>query len=176
MALPDFDSDLPVRPCDALSIPELRSLTRQLADDPSGRRHLVHHDPAARIFERLIDEPSVEAWLICWMPGHDTGFHDHDLSFGAVAVLEGGVREERLILGRSSTLARHYAAGDLFDFSPRTSTAWCTTARCPPSRCTSTRPRIARPGAYSVSSEGVLRRHPVPGDKRASAPRGRLAT
>ena len=165
MALPDFDSDLPVRPCDALSIPELRSLTRRLADDPSGWRHLVHHDPAARIFERLIDEPSVEAWLICWMPGHDTGFHDHDLSFGAVAVLEGGVREERLILGRSSTLARHYAAGDLFDFSPADIHRVAHDGALPTVTLHVYSPRIARPGAYSVSSEGVLRRHPVPGDK-----------
>ena len=28
-------------------------------------------------------------WLICWMDGHDTGFHDHDGAAGAVAVVAG---------------------------------------------------------------------------------------
>jgi hypothetical protein len=37
-------------------------------------------------------------WLICWMDEHDTGFHDHDRSAGAVAVVGGQVREERLAL------------------------------------------------------------------------------
>jgi predicted metal-dependent enzyme (double-stranded beta helix superfamily) len=165
MALPEFESDLPVRPSDVLSIPELRALTQQLAGDPSAWRHLVRHDADARIFERLLAEPSVEAWLICWMPGHDTGFHDHDVSSGAVAVIEGQVREDRLILGRSSALTRRYSAGDLFDFSPTDIHRVVHDGPTPTVTLHVYSPRIARPGAYSVSNEGVLRRHPVPGDK-----------
>jgi predicted metal-dependent enzyme (double-stranded beta helix superfamily) len=162
MALPEFESDLPVRPCDALSLPELRALARRLAGEPSRWRHLVRHDPRARIFERLLDEPSVQAWLICWMPGHDTGFHDHDLSSGAVAVLDGGVREERLILGGASALARQYHAGDLFDISP--ADIHRVVHDGPEAAVTLHvySPRIARPGAYSVSPQGVLRRHAAP--------------
>ena len=86
-----------------------------LAADPAAWSHLVRHDPGQRVFERLIDEPEVEAWLICWMPGHDTGFHDHDLSSGAVTVVSGAVCEERLGLG--ATRSNVYVPGDTFDFT-----------------------------------------------------------
>ena len=162
MALPEFESDLPVRPGDTLSVPELRALAGRLAADTSVWRHLVRHDPAARIFERILDEPSVEAWLICWMPGHDTGFHDHDLSSGAVAVLEGEVREERLLLGSGSASSRAYSAGELFDFSPADIHRVVHHGDVPTVTLHVYSPRIARPGAYSIGTDGALRRHQVP--------------
>jgi predicted metal-dependent enzyme (double-stranded beta helix superfamily) len=145
----------------ALSISELRSLTARLADDSEAWRPLVRHDPAERIFERIVNEPAVEAWLICWMPGHDTGFHDHDVSSGAVAVLEGAVREDRLVLGSAASLSRRYSAGELFDFSPADIHRVVHEGEEPTVTLHVYSPRIARPGAYSVSPEGVLRRHAV---------------
>src|SRR3954447_12246478 len=82
-----------------LNRPQLRVLVEQLARDAQRWQGLVRHDPQRRIFECLLDEPAVEAWLICWMPGHDTGFHDHDVSSGAVTVVQGRVCEERLRIG-----------------------------------------------------------------------------
>src|SRR4051794_28257836 len=61
-----------------IGVPALRELVAELAADPAAWTRLVRHDPAQRVFEQVLDEPDVEAWLICWMPGHDTGFHDHD--------------------------------------------------------------------------------------------------
>src|SRR4051794_41788366 len=81
---------------DSRSIPELRGLVARLAAEPAAWQHLVRHDAEQRVFERVLDEPDLEAWLICWMPGHDTGFHDHDLSSGAVTVVAGRGKEERL--------------------------------------------------------------------------------
>src|SRR3954466_6380881 len=98
-----------------VAIPELRVLVAELAADTERWSHLVRHDPEQRVFERVIDEPEVEGWLICWMPGHDTGFHDHDLSSGAVTVVNGAVHEERLCLGHNDSNV--YSAGDTFDFS-----------------------------------------------------------
>ena len=76
--------------------PELASLAAWLGDRPQLWRPHVRHDTEQRHFHRLVDDPNVTVWLICWMPGHDTGFHDHDGSAGAVTVMQGRVREERL--------------------------------------------------------------------------------
>ena len=83
---------------------------------PEAWEHLVDHDPGKRRYELLRRDDEVEVWLICWMHDHDTGFHDHDLSEGAVGVVAGAVREDRLVLG-GGTVSREVAAGGTFTFS-----------------------------------------------------------
>ncbi len=82
-----------------LSGPELGELVAALALQEDGWRHLVRHDPGARVYEEILHGPHLSVWLICWMDRQDTGFHDHDLSCGAVAVVAGSVCEQRLVLG-----------------------------------------------------------------------------
>src|SRR5689334_25030578 len=100
-----------------LTRPQLRQLVAQLSFERTRWSPLVRHDCDKRIFECVLDLPDVEAWLICWMPGHDTGFHDHDLSSGAVAVVSGSVREERLRVG-AEVSSNVYSSGETFDFTP----------------------------------------------------------
>jgi quercetin dioxygenase-like cupin family protein len=90
-------------------------LALQLAADRSRWEHLVRHDPGQRVFAPLDAGPNAGAWLICWMPGHDTGFHDHDHSSGAVTVVSGHVREERIGPDWQVT-GTTYSAGDVFSF------------------------------------------------------------
>jgi cysteine dioxygenase type I len=78
---------------------ELEQLVQELAAQPERWRHLVQHRPDERTYAELHRDEHVAIWLICWMDDHDTGYHDHDLSAGAVAVTAGAVREERLVLG-----------------------------------------------------------------------------
>jgi predicted metal-dependent enzyme (double-stranded beta helix superfamily) len=142
-----------------LAIPRLRGLVEDLAADPRAWGHLVRHDPGQRVFERLLDEPEVEAWLICWMPGHDTGFHDHDLSSGAVTVVSGAVREDRLGLGQTSSSL--YTAGETFDF---TAAEIHRVAHSGPTAAVTLHaysPRLRRLGAYAVARNGALQRHPL---------------
>ena len=73
-------------------------------------RHLIRHDPAERTYELLHRDDDVEIYLIGWMPGHDTGFHDHDDSAAAITVLEGAITEERLAIG--GTVKRTLQQGD----------------------------------------------------------------
>jgi quercetin dioxygenase-like cupin family protein len=142
-----------------LEIPELRMLVADLAADTERWRHLVRHDPEQRVFERVIDEPEVEGWLICWMPGHDIGFHDHDLSSGAVTVVGGAVHEERLGLGQNDSSV--YVAGETFDFTPseiHRVTHWGDEAAV---TLHAYSPRLRRLGAYAISPGGALKRHPL---------------
>src|SRR6478752_3051865 len=90
---------IPYPPGRDLEQHELTALVTDLARRPALWRHLVSHDPSQRVYEQLWRDEHVTAWLICWMEDHDTGFHDHDLSAGAVAVAGGSVREDRLVLG-----------------------------------------------------------------------------
>jgi quercetin dioxygenase-like cupin family protein len=146
----------------ALLIPDLRGLVTGLAATRSRWDHLVRHDPSQRVFERLLDDPEddVEAWLICWMPGHDTGFHDHDLSSGAATVVSGAVQEERLGIGLE-TRSHIYVAGQTFDFTSseihRVTHAGAEAAVT----LHAYSPRLRRMGAYAVADDGALTRHPL---------------
>jgi quercetin dioxygenase-like cupin family protein len=142
-----------------IGIPALRALVAGLAGDPAAWTHLVRHDPARRVFEQVVDEPELEAWLICWMPGHDTGFHDHDLSSGAVTVLSGAVLEERLGIG--TTASEVYEAGETFDFTPAEIHRVVHAGTTPAVTLHAYSPRLRRLGAYSVTPGGALQRYPL---------------
>ena len=143
-----------------LDIGALRQLVTGLAADPANWSHLVRHDPAQRVFEQVLDEPEVEAWLICWMPGHDTGFHDHDLSSGAVTVIAGAVVEERLGIG-SATASNLYHAGETFDFTAQEIHRVVHAGAQPAVTLHVYSPRLRRLGAYAVTPAGALQRHPL---------------
>jgi predicted metal-dependent enzyme (double-stranded beta helix superfamily) len=99
-----------------LSGVELEQFVGELADRPELWIDLVKHDSTQRTYEELLSDEHLTAWLICWMDDHDTGFHDHDISSGAVAVVSGRVREQRLTLDRPpSDLV--FKAGGSFHFS-----------------------------------------------------------
>ena len=71
---------------------------------------LARHDPDERTYVLLHRDEHVELYLVCWMPGHDTGFHDHDESAAAIAVVQGAVSEERLSL--NGTVRTELVAGE----------------------------------------------------------------
>jgi predicted metal-dependent enzyme (double-stranded beta helix superfamily) len=144
----------------ALAIPDIRDLVSILSTDRDRWQHLVRHDRDKRVFERLVDEPEVEAWLICWMPGHDTGFHDHDLSSGAVTVVTGSVQEERLGLGVEVS-SRIYTPGDTFDFTSSEIHRVTHAGDAPAVTLHAYSPRLRRMGAYAVARDGALQRHPL---------------
>lgn len=48
-----------------------------------------------RWYERLYDGPDYDVWVISWLPGQSTGFHDHGESAGAFIVATGVLEEHR---------------------------------------------------------------------------------
>ena len=92
----------PALPADAIARPrgrdlsatELEAFVAELAERPEIWIDLVKHDASQRLYEQLFADEHLTAWLICWMDEQDTGFHDHDVSSGAVAVVSGdGLRD-----------------------------------------------------------------------------------
>lgn len=50
-------------------------------------------DAVQRWYHRLADEPHLQVWLLSWLPGQNTGLHDHGGSSGAFVVVSGTLRE-----------------------------------------------------------------------------------
>jgi hypothetical protein len=142
-----------------LSRAELREFVSALADRPELWIHLVTHDPDQRRYAELISDEHLTAWLVCWMDEHDTGFHDHDLSAGAVAVVGGHVREERLSL-EPRACTRLFAPGEAFDFAPSDIHRVCHCGSDPAVTIHVYSPPLLRMGAYFIDERGVLARLP----------------
>ena len=141
----------------------LTELLDGLAGRPDLWRHLVSHRADARTYEQLHRDDHVAVWLICWMNDHDTGFHDHDLSAGAVAVAHGSVREERLVLGRSidEPIGRIASAGMQFSFGASDIHRVLHAGEGPAVTIHAYSPPLTRMGSYTVEPTGQLRRHAV---------------
>ena len=141
-----------------LDADELVTLVERLAADPSRWQHLVHHRADARTYEQLHRDDHVAVWLICWMDDHDTGFHDHDLSAGALTVARGAVREERLVLG-GPPAARTLAAGESLSFTAADIHRVSHAGAEPAVTLHAYSPPLWRMGAYEILDGGRLRRH-----------------
>jgi quercetin dioxygenase-like cupin family protein len=94
------------------------------------------------------------------MEDHDTGFHDHDLSAGAVAVADGTVREDRLVLGGGAT-SRLMQAGETFSFAASDIHRVLHAGDGPAVTIHAYSPPLWRMGAYEIKPGGELARHSV---------------
>jgi predicted metal-dependent enzyme (double-stranded beta helix superfamily) len=139
---------------------ELADVAARLAARPDLWGHLVRHDPGERVYEELVRDNHLGVWLICWMEDHDTGFHDHDRSAGAVAVARGAVVEDRLLLGREPT-SRTFGAGAAFSFAASDIHRVRHGGAGPAVTIHAYSPPLWRMGAYEVASGGELRRHSI---------------
>jgi predicted metal-dependent enzyme (double-stranded beta helix superfamily) len=136
---------------------QLEALATDLAARPREWQHLVQHRPDARTYVELHRDDHVAVWLICWMNDHDTGYHDHDRSAGAVGVAAGAVREERLVLGGPPAV-RVATAGSGFSFGPADIHRVAHAGGEPAVTIHAYSPPLMRMGAYEVLESGVLQR------------------
>jgi hypothetical protein len=139
---------------------ELRELVARIAADPERWRPLVRHDSEERHFEQLWRDDHVDLWVISWASGNDTGFHDHDVSRGAVAVVEGELIEERLVLGGAPRRLRH-RAGETFDFDAAHVHRMRQDSATPAVSIHAYSPPLWRMGSYTVGADGTLRRQSI---------------
>ncbi|MGA2926080.1 MAG: cysteine dioxygenase family protein [Solirubrobacteraceae bacterium] len=140
---------------------QLEQFVAALAATPQRWRHLVRHASDARVYEQICDDEDVNAWLICWSEDQDTGFHDHDESAAAIAVISGCVREDRLTVS-GPPRSRVFGAGARFSVAPTaihrvlhagTAAAVTIHAYSPP---------LTRTGAYRIGRDGELQRESLP--------------
>ena len=139
---------------------ELRALVTRIAAEPETWRPLVRLGFPDRHFEQLWRDDNVDVWVISWMNGNDTGFHDHDVSRGAVAVVEGEIIEERLVVGGPPRRIRH-AAGDTFDFDASHVHRMRQDSDAPAVSIHAYSPPLWRMGTYTTEPDGALRRESI---------------
>ena len=63
---------------------------------------LVISDRRRRRYRLLFEDPRLDVWVLSWMPGQETGFHDHGASNVALTALQGTVLERQMRLGGPS--------------------------------------------------------------------------
>src|SRR6516164_9442968 len=78
---------------------ELAELVENLAGRPGLWSEQVTYSGGRRHFVSIQRDEYIDVWLICWSPGNDTGWHDHDVSSGAVRVVRGTLLESNLRIG-----------------------------------------------------------------------------
>ena len=143
-----------------LGLDELRDLVGSIAADPDRWGPLVARDALERHFEQLLRDDHVDVWVISWASGNDTGFHDHDVSRGAVAVVEGELVEERLVVGGPPRVRRH-RAGDVFDFDASHVHRMRQDTATPAVSIHAYSPPLWRMGTYLVGPDGTLERRSI---------------
>ena len=145
-ALPDRD----------LTEAELEDLVAQIAVNPQSWARYVAFDADDRVYVSLHRDSHVDVWLLCWTPENDTGWHDHDVSSGAVAVVSGELVESNLTL-LDGAREKRVGAGEVFSFAPdhihrlngAVPGSVSVHAYSPP---------LWRMGQYAVDDDGLLRR------------------
>jgi predicted metal-dependent enzyme (double-stranded beta helix superfamily) len=147
---------------------EIARLAAWLGERPELWRPHVRHDPDQRVFHRLVADPHVTVWLICWMAGHDTGFHDHDGSAGAVSVLQGQVLEQRLRWA-AEPVSAVFGAGELLEFGPADIHRVSHHGDEPTVTLHAYSPALRRMGAYVADEHGRLLRHALDEDQELKA-------
>jgi rhodanese-related sulfurtransferase/mannose-6-phosphate isomerase-like protein (cupin superfamily) len=74
---------------------ELTRIVADFASSSDGWIDRVRLRTDDRWYERLYQGPDHDIWVISWMPGQSTGFHDHGESAGAFIVATGALEEHR---------------------------------------------------------------------------------
>jgi hypothetical protein len=153
---------------------DLERFARELAGAPDRWRAHVRHDGEARTYETIWDDAYVNAWVVCWSASNDTGFHDHDLSAGAIAVVSGSVREERLALG-GDPLVRTFGPGDSFHLGVSAIHRIMHAGDGPAVTIHAYSPPLTRQGVYRTAEDGALERDAQPFTEELRSAEGELS-
>ena len=144
-------------------VAELVELVAGLAEHPELWCDEIRHDADERVFHRLVRTDELEVWLVCWMPGHDTGFHDHDDAGAAVGVVRGAVVDER------PPISARFGPGEILTVDPGGIHRVRHAGDEPAVTLHAYSPPLGRMGTYAVGDEGRLIRVPQAGEVELKA-------
>ena len=147
-----------------LTTVQLADLSEAIANDPSIWRDLIVADPDRRRYRLLFEDDRLDSWVIMWMPGQGTGYHDHSYSAVGLCGAEGAVVEKQMTLpsGHSEVIVgpgdrREGASGYIHSVAHHEGGPAITIH--------SYSPPLIEVGQFRVDAEGHLARYPEPGRK-----------
>lgn len=140
-----------------LDTEQLEQLVRAIADDTELWEPLVIVDPDRRRYRLMYEDDRIDVWVLSWMPGQGTGFHDHDLSHVGLVCARGAVNEKQMVLPTGAAtvkmtegVSRQGPAGYIHSVAHAEGTPAVTIhAYSPP---------LIRVGQLRVDEQGILRR------------------
>jgi predicted metal-dependent enzyme (double-stranded beta helix superfamily) len=97
----------------------MRDLAKEIVGEEPLWRPYARYDEETRFYRQLYRDPNIDVWLICWVKGQSTGYHDHDRSSGAVRVCEGTLYEDYFRVEEDGWVREKttvHEAGGTFDF------------------------------------------------------------
>src|SRR5579864_2236444 len=104
----------PVGP--ALSPARLGQIASAVASRPDSWSEIPRFDAERRWYRRLELADDHEVWLLTWLPGQGTGFHDHGHAAGAFAVARGRLSERTVAGAGRRVRHRTVPAGSIRSF------------------------------------------------------------
>ena len=141
---------------------ELEEVAVRIAGRPDIWEPLVRVDSEHRRYELIYEDERMDAWVLSWMPGQGTGFHDHYISGVGLCVASGGVREDLMVYGAEHQ-ARHLRPGDTRKGGPGYIHRVSHDLGEPAVTVHVYSPRLDWVGQYRLDEEGVVRREVRPG-------------
>ena len=140
-----------------LTTEQLVRLSAEIAAHEELWRPLVVADPDRRRYRLLYEDDRVDSWLIMWMPGQGTGFHDHAISGVGLVGVDGAVTEKQMRLpsGSFDVEVRH---GDTREGPAGYIHSVAHLEGTPAITIHSYSPPLMEVAQYRVDENGVLRR------------------
>jgi quercetin dioxygenase-like cupin family protein len=144
-------------PVASLSGVELEQVAIAIRDRPELWEPLLLVDAHRRRYRLLYEDERTDIWVLCWMPGQSTGFHDHDVSDVGIAIARGMIIERQLRLPTGAT-ATELRPGDTRQGPAGYIHSVAHGEGVPAVSIHCYSPPLMKVGQYRVDPDGVLRR------------------
>lgn len=145
-----------------LSPEELEQVARAIAARPEIWRPLARTDSARRRYQLVYEDDRMDAWVLSWMPGQGTGFHDHWISSVGLCVADGVIREDQMRYGLPA-IERTLSPGMSRQGNPSYIHRVQHWSGEPAVTVHVYSPRLDWVGQYRIDDDGVVRREVQPG-------------
>jgi hypothetical protein len=169
--VPALDSLGDLVPHDGILSPaELEDVAAGIASRPDIWEPLVRIDREKRRYELAYEDERMDAWVLSWMPGHATGFHDHYISSVGICTVQGVVREDQMRFGQPP-IERMLTPGTTRRGNPSYIHRVQHVDGEPAVTVHVYSPRLDWVGQYRIDEDSVVRREIQPGRNELTAQR-----